>query len=238
MKKIFILLAITVMAVNVNAQWFIGGKIGLNVKNSHTIMDENPNATISTTSTGFSIAPKGGYYFNEKFALGLGFSVGANFKNVSNENDYPEYQISKSQGITVPWRINPFVRYSVFTYKKFSLILEGSVGIGGEQYKEDNTHLYNFKRYQKRNILGIGVLNITPILGFKLSDHFQLEAGLNFLNLGYNIDIINSLDKITNEVGVESSYKTKTINHDFNIGFNSSSILVVSQLTIGVIYKF
>ena len=29
MKKLFILLAITIMTLNVNAQWFIGGKMGL-----------------------------------------------------------------------------------------------------------------------------------------------------------------------------------------------------------------
>ena len=118
--------------------------------------------------------------------------------------------------------------------------MEGSVGIGGEQYKEDYTHPVSSVKYQedRQSTIGIGVLNITPILGFKLSEHFQLEAGLNFLNLGYNIDIINRTLKTTDIDQKEEISKTKTIKHDFNIGFNSSSILVVSQLTIGVIYKF
>ena len=221
------------MVINVNAQWFIGGKIGLNIKSSETTDDTNN--TLKSTIIGFSIAPKGGYYFNEKLALGLSFSVGTNFLNVSNDF-FPQEKVD----ISIPWRIRPFVRYSVFAYKNFSLILEGSTGIGGEQLHEKSEFPYHdiTKIEKQASTIGIGVINVTPILGLKLSDHFQLEAGLNFLNLGYNIDISNRFEKITNEIGAETSNKTKTINHDFNIGFNSSSILVVSQLTIGVIYKF
>ena len=235
MKKIFILLAIIFIAVNLNAQWFVGGKVGLNVKDSKYEADNDKIA--NATNIGFHIAPKGGYYLNEKLALGLSFSMGANFRKISGEiNEY------ESHSVSVPWRINPFVRYSVFTYKKFALILEGSVGVGGEHYKETFTYPQYTPIIDKHeriySIIGIGVLNVTPILGFKLSERFQLEAGLNFLNLGYNIDITERTEKSIDISGNEESFKTKSINHDFNIGFNSSSILVVSQLTIGVIYKF
>ena len=238
MKKLFILFAITIMALNVNAQWFIGGKLGLNVKDTKTDTDNGKIADYTTI--GFSIAPKGGYYFNEKLALGLSVSVGVNLKKDYNEINSSSDFILEAHALTLPWRINPFVRYSVFTYKRFSLILEGRVGIGGEQYQEEYTYPNSYLKYHedRQATIGIGVLNITPILGFKLSDHFQLEAGLNFLNLGYNIDIINRTLKTTDIHEIENINKTKTINHDFNIGFNSSSILVVSQLTIGVIYKF
>jgi hypothetical protein len=232
MKKVFILFAITFIALNLNAQWFAGGKIGLNVKDSKTNADNGK--TLNSTAIGFHIAPKGGYYFNEKLALGLSFSIGTNFHSVSDE-----FNISDSWNMSIPWRISPFVRYSVFTYKKFSLILEGSIAVGGEHRKDVYTYpAYSTYENKEYSTIGIGVLNVIPVLGFKLSDHFQLEAGLNFLNLGYNIDIINRVDSNTMEGEEVRSYKTRTINHDFNIGFNSSSILVVSQLTIGVIYKF
>jgi len=234
MKKIFILLAITCIAVNVNAQWFVGGKLALNIKDSNIKMDDE--IIMNATVIGFHIAPKGGYYFNEKCALGLSFSVGTNFRKESTE-----FQRHQFRDISVPWCINPFVRYSVFTYKKFSLILEGSIGVGGEHYKETRTYgghiMSNLEK--KYSIIGIGVINVTPILGFKLSDRFQLEAGLNFLNLGYNIDITDRIEKtICTTTGKEETVNTKFIDHDFNIGFNSSGILVMSQLTIGVIYKF
>jgi len=222
MKKILITLTITLIAINVNAQWFMGGGTGLNIKDTKTTTDK----IIETyeTTIGFSVAPKGGYYFNEKLALGLSFAVGANFVNAEPSRT----SIIKDQSTSVRWRINPFIRYSIFTYKKFSIILEGSVGVGEEYVKYARMYNDGSNIEGKQLSIGIGVLNVAPILGYKLSDHFQLEAGLYFLNLGYNIDIIT--DKLTSKPGI--------INHDFNIGFNSSSILSVSGLTIGAIYKF
>jgi hypothetical protein len=60
-----------------------------------------------------------------------------------------------------------------------------------------------------------------------------MEAGLYFLNLGYNIDIT----KGKMEEGTQWS-EVNNISHDFNIGFNSSSIFAITQLRFGVIYKF
>jgi len=226
MKKLFITLAIIFIAVNGNAQWFIAGSVGLNVSDvNETTIRDNKEQTSHRTEVGFSIAPKGGYYFNEKLAAGLSLSVGANFttRTSSEYNDYQQY--------TLNWGVLPFVRYSVFTYKKFSIILEGRTGVGGSHsfyQREDD------KKKNVSNTLAIGVLNVTPILGFNLTDRIQVEAGLHFLNLGYNIDIT----KEEAPPYTTPSLHIRTTKHDFNIGFNSSSILVVTRLQFGVIYKF
>lgn len=234
MKKVLITLAMVFIVITSNAQWFLGGDVGLHINEDKTKTANEQ--TFKSSVIGFTIAPKSGYYFNEKFALGLSFSVGVNFINASDVVYYMPDGSYEYQGhykeISIPWRINPFVRFSVFTHKRFSVILEGSIGVGGKQFKGIRTYSESgYKQENKYSTIGIGVLNITPILGFTLSDHFQLEAGLNFLNLGYNIDIKDT------KIGGEGS-KTRTVKHDFNIGFNTSSILVMSQLTIGVIYKF
>jgi len=182
---------------------------------------------------GFSIAPKFGYYFNEKIAFGIDLAVGPTFfegKKIMTYNDYygyPHQYLVDLQGTFVQWRATPFLRYSVFTYKKFALILEGSVGVGGQhaKLKYDNDE----KTTEKIATIGVGILNIVPILGFKLTDHLQLEAELNFLNVGYNLDI--------NMLG-EGNDKTTNFKHDLNIGFNAKSVLIMSQLKIGVIYRF
>ena len=215
MKKIIFILAITFIALTLNAQWFLGGKLGLN------ITEENVTGG-NKTYVGFSIAPKWGYYFNEKFALGLNTSIGTNFNLLTSDG----YNSVKSVDITVPWNISPFVRFHAFTYKKLALILEGSIGIGA-QHRLSKTGSNDMK--VSPVTIGIGVFNITPVLGYKLTDHLQLEAGLNFLNLGYNIDVT---------VDVENTTKTNPVKHNFNFGFYSTSILSVSQLTIGAIYKF
>jgi len=224
MKKMLIIMAILFIATNLNAQWFLGGEIGLNVNNrAENIVENNTDLTRNRTEVGFLIAPKAGYFFNKKFALGLNLSVGSTFRiGYSNPSiKYKEYFAN--------WGVFPFVKYTVLTYKKFHLALEGRTGVGGAHsfYKigEDKTE----KGY---NVFAIGVFNITPILGFNLNDHLLFEAGLYFLNVGYNIDIFRD------EANYPYSFVKNSINHNFNIGFNSSSILVLTQLKFGVAYKF
>jgi len=234
MKKILIVLAIASITTNANAQWFLGGSLGFNLTKSETEININDVITdhnAKTTNIGFAIASKFGYYFNEKFALGLSFSTGINLTSINPLNiliDPFGNTAYEYQSFSILWRINPLVRYSVFTHKRFSLILEGSIGAGKEELKQTYT-CGDHKNVRRNSVIGIGVLNVTPILSFKLTDCLQLEAELNFLNLGYNIDITTVK---------EGAYKTKTTIHDFNIGFNSSSILVMSQFTIGAVYKF
>ena len=221
MKRLLIIIAIVIIAKNVNAQWFLGGEIGLNVR--QTTNNYGMGSYHTRTDVGFVIAPKGGYYFNEKFAVGLGVHVGPSFEIEENQAQ-PHAPILGTRGYSINWGIYPFVRFAVFSYKKFSIILEGNSGFGAVHRKSSGsitelTHTFR-----------IGVFNVTPILGFNLTEHFQLEAGLHFFNLGYNIGISHT--PMTNSGGSNS------ITHDFGFGFNSSNILRMSQLTIGVIYKF
>ncbi|MDR0207223.1 MAG: hypothetical protein LBI45_08220 [Bacteroidales bacterium] len=212
MKKTLIFLAITVITIQVNAQWFIGGDVCVNVTNS----DENfVWGNVNKTEAGFQIAPKFGHYFNNKFALGLSVSFGANF-SINNAGNS-----TKNQEYSLHWGFIPFLRYSVFTYKKFSIILQGSTGVRGTHYFSQT----GSNSVKGGSALGIRVIGVSPILGFNLTDHLQMEAGLNFLDLGYNIDIITNTN-------------SDIIKHVFNIGFKSSSILSLSQLQFGVIYKF
>jgi hypothetical protein len=56
-----------------------------------------------------------------------------------------------------------------------------------------------------------------------------MEAGLHFLDVRYNINM--------------SEFDTGTVSHkgtthNFDFGFNSARALSVTNLTIGVIYKF
>jgi len=212
-----------VFTTNVNAQWFMGGGVGFNLnieKTKYSSEVEMFNHTNNQTSVGFAIVPKFGYSFKEKFALGLNCSAGYNC-NVSH----------KIKTHCVNWSINPFVRYTTFTFKYFSLILEGgsSVGMLHPFWKFDDV-----KNEKENPTLAIGVFNITPILGFKLTDHLQLEAEVHFLDIGYNIDIT----KREYNAVVEGEFTAKEVTHSFNIGFNSKSILAMTQVKLGVIYKF
>jgi len=221
MKKFFILLILTVFAVNVNAQWFLGGNVGINATIAETpqknipYLDRNREYLV-----GLSFAPKMGYYFKEKLAFGVEFAIGVDFAKtwLQYHNPYSNtYEWYKYEGTFLNWRIAPFLRYSVFNHKKFTLMLEGSLGASGQ-------HIIDYQF-----IIGVGILNVTPILSYSVTDKLQLEAVLGFINLGYNLDMLFE--------GTGSTIPS-ALKHDLNIGFNSKSVFVLSQLTIGIVYKF
>lgn len=229
MKKFLILIAAAFITVNVNAQWFVGGNVGIKV---NALNEDIESSNSKENEFGFMLAPKTGYYFNEKLALGanLNFCYSTYLQHLTNflsSNGVGSY---KSRAHSVNYGIYPFVRYSVFTCKNFSILLEGSVGVEYWQSEQIISGILTDEKTEiKRSVIEIGVLNVTPILGFKLSEHFQLEARLNFLNLGYNID------KETYSFGTAKRTSTQ---HDLNIGFKSTSMFTAYLLTIGVIYKF
>ena len=222
MKKILIILTCVFTITTLNAKWFIGGELSLDINK----ISENKKYAYSgdssiSTAIGFMIAPKTGYYFNDKFALGLNFSFGYG-STVKKQNENP-----KHSDYNVRWGVYPIVRYSAFTYKKFSLLLEGKTGVGG-------SHLFlnvGGDTERETNDIIISVLNIRPVLCFNLTDHFQLEAGLNVLGAGYDINISEDNSNATN-------YKGRFVQHRFSTFFNSSNLLNVGGLTIGMIYKF
>jgi len=210
-------LLLCVFATNVNAQWFLGGGIGFNLNvEKRKYSSETYNHTNNQTYVGFALAPKLGYCFNNKIALGLNCYAGTNF--------------TVNRAYTITWGINPVIRYTPFTYKNFSLILEGGPAVGGAY---DFWKIENGKAKNIAKTLAIG-FNITPILSFKITEHLQLEAEVHFLNIGYNIDIT---EMVLGEI-IEGNFAAKEVTHSFNIGFNSKSILAMTQLRVGIIYKF
>ena len=211
MKKFFIILVITFLATTSNAQFFLGGDLGVSLRSEK--VKRNTNIT-NSTQFGFAVAPKAGYYFNNKFAVGLGFNISPSFQTYKpNQND-------REWNTVLAWSVDPFVRYHVFTVKKFFIILEGTVSVGGTH------HLKTFGQQERRpTTINIGVIRVAPILGYKLTDRIQLEAGLNFLSLGYGIDITTGENE------------TRTT-HQFIFGATSANILNVGSLRIGAIFKF
>ncbi|MDR2972320.1 MAG: hypothetical protein LBU83_10385 [Bacteroidales bacterium] len=222
MKKIFMILAILFVAVTLNAQFFIGGEFKIDVEGNRAKLDADKNLQRNVTNFEFLLAPKFGYYFNDKLAVGLKLGLGpkCEFDNTNKDN--------KSTKTEFSWGIYPFVRYSVFTYKKFAIIMEGSIGFGG-------THEFaKYGKEKQKNLpytINIQVFNITPVLSFNLSDHWQLEAGLNFLDIGYGIDVRKS------STLSDKKYNSTETSHKFKFIVNSNTI-INTAFTIGASYKF
>lgn len=232
MKKITTLLICTLMSVSLNAQWFLSGNVGFNVrdKNDKYEMSNGDNSKSNLTEFGFSIAPKIGYSLNEKLALGLGVRTNCQF-------GFGEERVGIDiKNTRIEWGIYPFVRYTVFTHQKFSLLLEGNTGFGmGHSLVKVN----DVKIGTGLNTIQIDVLNIIPILNFRLNDHFQIETSLNFLRLGYNIHKSNgtSLSTIDGQGRIVKQIINHSTQHTLDFGF-SSGIFQFGELNLGLVYKF
>jgi len=218
MKKFLLIFAILFIAVTLNAQWYLGGEFGLSVRNDRTKTAGVSELTNNTVSGSFMIAPNFGYYFNEKLAIGLRVGVGV-----------PNFRIDgtkkKDRMNVVGWNIFPYVKYHAFTHKKFSIVLEGGLGFGGEHILTK----YDADKVKKgQSTFNIRVFNITPVLEFKLADHWHLYTALNFLDFGYDISIVKPDPKV----------KTTHTRHNFRMIFNADNVLSLTNLTIGVYYKF
>jgi hypothetical protein len=137
---------LTIAAASLNAQRFIGGQVRLNMLNENeNFVTNSQDRTIDRTVAGFSISPKGGYYLNERFAIGLGFNIGYAFNEIKDDVTLiiPEsFRSSKSKQQDINFGVYPFVRYTAYTYKRFSLLFEGRIGAGGTysfwQIEDDN----------------------------------------------------------------------------------------------------
>ncbi len=102
MKKIFMTLAATVMAMTINAQAFIGGGVGV-------VNTDNGDNDVTT----FKFVPEMGYVFNDDWAAGVAFGWQGADKGHAKE-----------------WTINPYVRYTFLNGKLVSAFLDGCIGYG------------------------------------------------------------------------------------------------------------
>lgn len=225
MKKVIISVAILFISTTLNAQWFVAGGVGFSMSDTdgefvRDYVDEDDFISITNyKNIGFSVAPKMGYSLNEKLVLGLSVYVNCTFK-INRQNNTQENLID--------WGVYPFVRYTAFAYKNFSFLLEGSTGVGTQ-------HRFGKSNGVKQDLafgydrLQITVFNVVPVLNYKLTDHFQIETGLNFLSVGYTISKAKNYNS--------ADEKVDSFEHNLNAGF-SSSILQVGQLSLGVVYTF
>ena len=220
MKKIFILFAILFIAVTLNAQWFVGGQLGLGIQNEREKTEGVKDFDHNNIYGSFLFGPYFGYCINDKWCVGLDVAVGTQFRISQNL-----WMTDKYRQNFVGWDVIPFAKYAAFTYNKFSLQIKGSIGVGG---LHEFTKRGNEKTEKGATAIIINVLNIVPILDFALTDHWHLDAELSFLNIGYGIAIYKD----------EPKSKTTNTIHNFNCIFNSSNVLTMNCLKIGAYYKF
>jgi len=223
MKKILIFVAMISIALTVNAQFFIGGQFGLGVQSTSSKPDGFKYASTSTDFN-FTIGPRLGYCINDKWAVGGDILIGPSFK--FGTQYYEENEDSKIKTTTTDfrWGIYPFVRYTFFTYKMFSLGVEGSIGVGSTHHSDKTKTKAKTETIKGPYTVNIQVFNIKPVMAFQFKEHFVLEAAINIIGFGYDIDVTPYQKEKNGGV---------TTVHNFGLNLKD-----LEQLKIGFIYKF
>ena len=152
MKKIIITIAaLAAFALSASAQWYVGGTAGLSInapKNESTVF-------------GLTIAPEGGYAFNDKM------SVGAMIELTSSSAD----KISDTN-----FRVSPYFRYTFLQVGALNFFADGILSIGSETIKNSE--------YDKSASGTAWGINIAP--GFRINAIGNLDIVSRFITFGYN----------------------------------------------------
>lgn len=205
-KKNLLVIALAFITVAINAQFYVGGSLGYS-----SVADKNDDGEKTSSTSNFSFAPKVGYDLNEKFSVGLGFSLGnSGIKTYDSDGD----ELANPKVST--WEITPFARYTVAEFGKISLLGEGIIFWGGTT---TDSGISNSPKV-KSSTYG---LNIAPIIAFAATNRISIEASLNFLNLRY------SSEKPDTDFDATRSR--------FNFGVNSDNLINTNSIQLGFIYK-
>lgn len=150
MKKILLAVCFALASTAMQAQIWLGGSFGLNIK-----------STDDVDRTTFSIAPEVGYKLDDKWDIAIGISE-AYTKN-SNDNE--------RASSTNLFSVNPYARYTFASTGKVSFFLDGGFIVGtGDYYTNDN-------KYYDGTTWGIG---IRPGIKVDLTEHVALVARLGY----------------------------------------------------------
>jgi hypothetical protein len=212
MKKTIITLSTISFALICQAQWVIGS--GLDYKFTS---EKNVYPYDKKSYSEFLFTPMVGYQKNK-----LTFGGNIILKIDSERTVYDDQKRWKPnrKGLL---GIQPFVRYTFVEFGKFSVFtnIGTHFGYGTTEQFADNTLIEGY-------FYGI---NIVPVFSYSLSKKINLEATLNFVNLGWN-----TIRPPKTQFDPDSSKYRKTITN-IGLGKNSGNITNVNVISFGIVYR-
>ena len=250
MKKLFSYVAMLLLPVAVSAQVIVGGSIGIDAQGSKASSlskvgdKEVKGMTKGDSDFGLEIAPKVGYIINDKLEVGasLGLVYNQTMKYASlldKEGENPK-AFKDNKTSTFSWSINPYARYCVVDANGFGLWIEGLVSLGtsaaskvkyydieydGVTHRDNADELNKKDKDAPKYSCFNGGLYIQPVLTYAVTEHFRLEATLNFLGVNLSGSVVKNTDKDGNW----------TKNNDYYLGLNINQ---GNLLSVGCVYSF
>ncbi len=216
MKKVIVTVVVVLVTVlTSNAQFFVGGSVGLDFTSGKY---KNNGVSVDAPSTfAFDISPRVGYYLTDRWAIGAEAGIERSVKNYKGDSKKKEFQTT--------WGIGAFARYHLIEVNKFAFILEGTLGYQG--YKQKTKVNSTTQEGDPVNSFGLAVL---PVLSYNLTEHISIEANCDFLRLGF-YRVTQKGDNVKyagNYFGLGANYGDSDILKEF----------ISDLFQIGIIYKF
>ena len=213
MKKVVFTIALLAFAITANAQWNIGGQIGLGHNGTQ---DDNYTPASRNTAT-FAFSPKIGYQF-DNWQVGATLMLGFDKSRV-----YYGAKDNYSMTTNLQYGIAPYARYTFGSWNKWSLFVEGQFVLG--MSPESTTYTYaNGKEVTStpNNDEATFInLSVVPGMNLKFSDHFSMDFYLNIAKLNFNMLYTKAIN--SHDCYIGGSFNQQSLNDYFNlfgVGFN------------------
>lgn len=163
MKKIVMTLVLAVVGlVSANAQFRVGGGLGLNIDTSQ---DDN-------TKTHVYLTPEFAWTMNNKWEFGGQLSLTSTTEEINDESHFG-------------WSITPYARYTFYRIGKVAFFCDGYVTLGGGKYSyevEDGVDVD-----ESGTAVGVG---LRPGVSFEINPHWCVQSTLGALSYTSNDDYV------------------------------------------------
>lgn len=218
MKKVLLTLALAAFAFTANAQFVIGGNIGINHNADY---DDNYTAAYgSYARTDITILPKIGYQLSDNMQVGA--QLGWDYSYVRNYSGASDTYRSHPQSAIV---IAPYFRYNFATWKSFSLFCEATLdfalGLESQVHGFANgSEVTGSPAKQGDNYTSIGI-NVVPGMNYAFSDKFSMDLYVNLASLYWNMTSYDGAAEHAWGLGANADAQSLNAHlNNFSIGFN------------------
>ena len=219
MKKIYIVcLLLFAAVVNGYTQFFIEGNLGVSFNVNKGTGVENNESRASTLI--FGVAPKMGYWLNDRMAAGVSVSYNRHNQTSRNMNN-PDQEEQWVKSFSSQFGFSVFGRYQLFYIKKLSVLAESSWGInrGTTKFKQQSISEASAS-FTSMDI------NIYPVISYDLTDRISILTICEFARLGFNTG--------------SSKYESigaKESGSSFGLNAGSNILNSLADVRVGFIYK-
>lgn len=222
MKKLFITLAFVAATFFCQAQFYVGGSLGILGAGGKTTVSSSGSEVSSDMPKDFyfTIAPSVGYMFSDN--LGAGLDLGFGFGREKYEQDVvgTNWTIKEK---TTEWGVAPYLRCVFGDFDNVKLYADLRASFGGltPKYSAEGNGEVHEEVGDKEFNFGIGVV---PGIAYYLNDNIFINARLNLFELGYQMSKVESVD---GDITTTNTYNS------FGLGVNNQT-----ALSVGFYYTF